>query len=269
MTVKRSQINGINYEYIDEGQGEVVLLLHGFPDSKKLWQHMIPRFLEAGYRVIAPDLRGFGNTDIADDYRIERSVKDMFDLLNTLRIKAAHVVGHDWGAFLGWYFSAFYPTVTNSFTALSVGHPNGYFRRGGYKQMFKGSYMGLFRVKGVAEYVLSSNNWELVKEMAESDRLKGDWLTDLHRPIRLTAGLNWYRHNLKKLPDIPSVKVPVMGLIGDNDPALTVNQMAESSRYVYQPFTYHVLKGQKHWLPETCPDEVFEHVVTFHQSLKQ
>lgn len=267
MSIERIQMNSINYEYIDEGNGEVVLLLHGFPDSKKLWHHMIPKFVEAGYRVIAPDLRGFGNTDIADDYRIERSAKDMFDLLNALNIRRAHVVGHDWGAFLGWYFSALYPTVVKSFTALSVGHPNGYFRRGGYKQMFKGSYIGLFRVKGLAEYVLSSNNWTLLREMAETEALKENWLIDLHRPIRLTAGLNWYRHNLKSLPDIPSVKVPVMGIIGENDPALTIKQMAESERYVYQPFTYHVLKNQGHWLPETSPDEVFDYIIKFHQQL--
>ena len=93
----------------DEGEGAPVLLLHGFPDSSRLWRHQISALVGAGMRAIAPDLRGFGESDRpeeVEDYAIARSVADMVALLDALDLERAHVVGHDWGAGLAWALAA-------------------------------------------------------------------------------------------------------------------------------------------------------------------
>ncbi|ULG74254.1 alpha/beta fold hydrolase [Macrococcus brunensis] len=261
--VKQLMINGIQYEFVDEGRGKPVLLLHGFPDSKKLWYQMMPQLIQNGYRVIAPDLRGYGNTALSDSYRIEDSAADMFTLLAQLDIARTHVIGHDWGACLGWYMAANYEPQVISFTALSVGHPSGYFRSGGLKQMMKGSYIGLFILPGVAEQVLAAGDYKALTLIAENDRMHEHWYMDLTRPGRLSSGLNWYRYNIKTIvAGIDAVNVPVMGIIGNQDPALTSAQMKASANYIYASFHYHEIEGG-HWLPETHANELNRLILPF------
>lgn len=265
------ELNGLNYHVIDQGEGVPVLLLHGFPDSSKLWTHMISLLNAEGYRVIAPDLRGYGKTQLAEDYTIQQSAKDLFDLLNALQIHNIKVVGHDWGSILGWYFAAHYPTVVESYVALSVGHPKAYFRRGTLKQLFKGSYVGLFLQRGIAEKVLSAGNYFVLRKMAgESEELEQQWLEDLPRPGRLTAGLNWYRanfniSNIGWIKNMPNVSVPVLGIIGAKDPALTIAQMQHSLYYVNGTFVSEVFDEEGHWMPMTCPHQLVTRLVEFYR----
>ena len=94
-------VDGVNLHVIDEGEGPAVLLLHGFPDSSALWRHQIPRLVDAGFRVLAPDLRGFGASDRPSNvsaYRMEVLVGDVLGILDAHRVERADVVGHDWGS---------------------------------------------------------------------------------------------------------------------------------------------------------------------------
>jgi len=126
-------INDLSFAVEDTGgDGASVLLLHGFPDSSALWRHQIPALTAAGYRVIAPDLRGYGDSDRpegADQYRLELLASDILGVLDALDVGSTSVVGHDWGAALGWGLAALTPERVNRFVALSVGHPGGYFGR--------------------------------------------------------------------------------------------------------------------------------------------
>src|SRR3954447_22900781 len=99
--MRRIAGDGVELTVQDEGDGEAVILLHGFPDTHRLWRNQIPALRDAGYRTIAPDLRGFGASDKpadVDAYRIHHSVADVVEILDALEIDSAHVVGHDWGA---------------------------------------------------------------------------------------------------------------------------------------------------------------------------
>src|SRR5439155_20638906 len=99
--MKRIEANGLTFAVLDEGEGQPVLLLHGFPDSSRLWRNQVPALVAAGYRVIAPDLRGFGESDKpenVDDYNILNIAADVFGILDALGVERTHVVGHDWGA---------------------------------------------------------------------------------------------------------------------------------------------------------------------------
>jgi pimeloyl-ACP methyl ester carboxylesterase len=125
--VKRITGDGVELAVLDEGEGHPVLLLHGFPDSSHLWRHQVPALVEAGFRAIAPDLRGFGQSDkpeAVEDYTITRSLEDLRALLDALGIERAHVVGHDFGAALAGVAAALAPERVERLVVLSVGHPN-------------------------------------------------------------------------------------------------------------------------------------------------
>ena len=101
MTSRRIAVGDVALALVDEGSGPPVLLLHGFPDSSHLWRHQLPALQSAGLRVIAPDLRGFGESDkppAVEDYAIAHSVRDLVGLLDALGLERVQVVGHDWGA---------------------------------------------------------------------------------------------------------------------------------------------------------------------------
>jgi pimeloyl-ACP methyl ester carboxylesterase len=118
--------DGVELAVLDEGEGHPVLLLHGFPDSSRVWRHQVAALSAAGMRAIVPDLRGFGESDkpaAVEGYAIARSVADMVAILDTLAIDRAHVVGHDSGAVVAWLLAALLPDRVDHLVAMSVGHP--------------------------------------------------------------------------------------------------------------------------------------------------
>ncbi|HEY7489879.1 MAG TPA: alpha/beta fold hydrolase, partial [Candidatus Tectomicrobia bacterium] len=124
MASRRIQVGGLHFHLLDAGSGPAVLLLHGFPDSSYLWRHQIPALVEAGFRAIAPDLRGFGDSDRPEGpeaYALACILEDLVGLLDSLHIERAHLVTHDWGAAAGWALAALRPERVNRLVALSVG----------------------------------------------------------------------------------------------------------------------------------------------------
>jgi pimeloyl-ACP methyl ester carboxylesterase len=124
--MRRVPGDGVSLAVLDEGEGRPVLLLHGFPDSY-VWRHQVPVLVESGMRVIAPDLRGFGESDkpeAVEEYAVSRSVTDMLALRDGLGIERTHVVGHDWGAGVAWVLAALAPARVERLVAMSVAHPN-------------------------------------------------------------------------------------------------------------------------------------------------
>lgn len=120
------EVNGIHLNVFDQGKGEVVLLLHGMPDTLNVWKYQIPVLLKAGYRVVAPDLIGYGESDkpkALEHYKSANVEKDLLALIDQLGLKDINLIGHDWGAVIGWDLVSFYPERFKSYVALSVGHP--------------------------------------------------------------------------------------------------------------------------------------------------
>ena len=106
------EVNGISLYVEEHGAGVPVLLMHGFPDSARLWRNQVPFLVSNGFRVITPDMRGFGRSGRPQEiaaYRLQNVVADVTGLLDALGIEAAHVVGHDWGAAVAWLTAAFVP----------------------------------------------------------------------------------------------------------------------------------------------------------------
>jgi len=148
----RVNVDGVGIEYQVTGEGRPVVLLHGFPDSGRLWRHQVPALAGAGFQVVVPDLRGYGRSDkpeAIEAYSLLLLAGDVMAILAELEITRAHVVGHDWGAALAWGLASLAPDTVDHLVALSVGHP-ATFRRTS-QQLEKSWYMLLFQFPGIAE----------------------------------------------------------------------------------------------------------------------
>ena len=252
-------INGLSLNVIIEGVGPDVLLVHGFPDSHQVWRHQIPALVAAGYRVIAPDIRGFGESKAPKgkgSYLVENFVSDLLALLDTLEIDKVRLVSHDWGAVIGWAFSIAHPQRVDRLVAMSVGHPAAY-PRGGLAQKLKGYYV-LICGSPLGERFMKLFDWRMFRLVLNYPPEVPHWQAEMSRPGRLYAGIGIYRDNLRLvLPHkYPKVTVPVMGIWSSGDHALSRKQMFISGEYVDAPWRYEQVDGASHWLQLDAPDKI-------------
>jgi pimeloyl-ACP methyl ester carboxylesterase len=281
LVVERTlRANGLSFNVAEAGDGPPVLLLHGFPDSWRLWRHQLAALAKAGHRVIAPDLRGFGKTDRpagVEEYKLRTLIADVVALLDVLHVDRAAVVGHDWGAALAWAMTRFVPDRVTRLVVVSVGHPLAG-AAAGLAQRQRSWYMLWFQFPGVAERVLPENDWAFFRQWAWKDARPGEdpdadrQVADLSRPGALTAGLNWYRANIDPATfvvsdptriSVPPVACPTMGVWSSGDFALTETQMTGSQRFVTGPWRYERLDGIDHWVPVHAPERLNELLVDF------
>jgi pimeloyl-ACP methyl ester carboxylesterase len=264
-----SGLDGLGIEVFVEGpeDGIPVLFMHGWPDSHTLWRHQVAALSEAGYRTITPDLRGFGDSDMAEDakaYHVSNVVTDMVAILDTLGLDKANVVAHDWGAAAGWGFAAFVPERVSSYVAVSVGHPKAFFEAG-LAQRMRSLYMLLFNLPEIAEEWFGMYGAEMLSAHRDREAV----LEALARPGRLTAGFGWYRANahprtvVKPPPELPPVTCPVMGIWGRGDVALCEAQMTGSENYVEGPWRYERIEEAGHWMQLEIPDRLNELLLDF------
>ena len=266
-------LNGVEIAYHDAGDraAPVILLLHGFPDSADLWRHQIPPLVEAGYRVVAPDLRGFGDSakpQEIDDYLMPKLVNDVVALTTSLGITKAHVVGHDWGAAIAWMYAFLMPRRVDRLIVLSVGHP-GTFENPTIEAREKTWYMLYYQFPGVSEKLLRQGGWRLFKQIIGGEGDQTRYLRDLAKPGALTAGLNLYRANrspeseLRTGGNFPPVLAPTLGIWSDGDKAMVEDAMTASEKYVKGTWRYQRVEGASHWIPLDAPDTVTDAILGF------
>jgi pimeloyl-ACP methyl ester carboxylesterase len=253
---------GVGIEVFVEGpdDGPPVLLMHGWPDSHRLWRHQVKALTDAGFRTIAPDLRGFGDSDKPTEveaYKVAHTVADMIAVLDALDVAQANVVCHDWGAVGGWGLAAFVPDRVEKLAALSVGHPTA-FVDAGFPQRMRSLYMLLFNIPVVAEQWFAMFGTQMLASHRDRDAV----IAELARPGALTASFGWYRANahpktvINPPPELPPVAMPVMGVWSSGDTALTERQMTGSAAYVEGPWRYERIDGAAHWMQLDAPDEL-------------
>ncbi|HET9975116.1 MAG TPA: alpha/beta fold hydrolase [Streptosporangiaceae bacterium] len=259
--MSRVDVNGVGIEYQVTGQGRPVVLLHGFPDSGRLWRHQVTALAEAGFRVIVPDLRGYGLSDKPSEveaYSLPLLAGDVMAVLADAGAERAHVVGHDWGAALAWAIASLAPGRVDHLAVLSVGHPSTFRRT--LEQRQKSWYMLLFQFPGVAERWLTENNWANMIGAGHPDA--DQVIADIETNGSLVPGLNWYRANVAPETwvgppvQLPPVQAPTMGIWSTGDFALTEVQMTDSAGNVAGPWRYERLDGPGHWLQLDAPDKV-------------
>ena len=256
-------VNGISLYVEEHGEGEPVLLLHGWPDSARLWRHQVPFLAAHGYRVITPDLRGFGRSERPAEvagYRLRNVVADVSALLDHLDIETAYVVGHDWGAAVAWLTAILGPARVRKLTAISVPHP---FAPPTLRQYEMAWYQLFFQFTDMAEATLAYDDWAWLRKFSRGYRDLEQAIADLSRPGALTASLNWYRANLAPRmpgppPALPPVAAPTLGIWSTGDHYLDGERMKNSAALVQGPWRYEEIPDASHWVPLDAPDRLNE-----------
>jgi pimeloyl-ACP methyl ester carboxylesterase len=267
--MSRVEVDGVGIEYDITGEGRPVMLLHGFLDSGRLWRHQVPALAGAGFQVIVPDLRGYGRSGkpaAAEAYSLPLLAGDVMAILTDLEIAQVHVVGHDWGAALGWVLASLAPGSVDHLAVLSVGHPATFL--GTLEQRQMSWYMLLFQFPGIAERWLTEDNWANFRSWArhpDADQV----IAELEADGSLTPGLNWYRANLPPEAwagppmQLPPVQAPTMGIWSTGDMALSETQMTDSAQNVAGPWRYERLDGPGHWLQLDAPVKINQLLLDF------
>lgn len=262
--------NGLRFYVVDEGAGTPVVLLHGFPDTSHLWRHLVPALVGAGYRAIAPDLRGRGKSERperVEDYKLTNSVADVAAIMDALGVERAHVVAHDWGAAVAWLFASLMPQRVDRLVAVSVPHPS---TRGrpSLEELQKGWYRLLFLFPNV-EATLQQDDWYLMRTLIQGGGDVEQYVADLSVPGALTAALNWYRANvaperLNAPPvQLPPIAASTMGVFSTGDLYLTEDAMQRSAAFVKGPWRYERIEGISHWIPADAPEQFNSLVLDF------
>jgi pimeloyl-ACP methyl ester carboxylesterase len=261
--------DGVSLNYLDEGNGPAVLLIHGFPDSINVWRHQIPALLAAGYRVIAADNRGMGQSDAPQevaDYDLEEIFADLLAILDECSIDRVAVVGHDWGAVIAWGLVERIGERATCFVPLSVGAPQCYAGCDDIRQKELGWYTLLFQMEGVAEEMLAGNDWKLFRQWTRDHDETQHYINDLAREGRLTAGINIYRANILSMLSGAtrySVIVPTLGLWSSDDAYLVEEQMVAAGRYVKADWRYERVPDAGHWMMLDRPDHINRLLLNF------
>jgi pimeloyl-ACP methyl ester carboxylesterase len=247
--------SGLRFHVVDEGKGTPIVLLHGFPDTARIWRSQIEALTAAGYRAIAPDLRGRGRSERpgrVSDYALSALVGDVTGIMDALGVRRAHVVGHDWGAGVAWALASLFPQRVDHLVVISVGFPG--VTRPDLEALQKAWYRLLFLFEGTAEELLQKDDWYLLRETLQGRGDVEQYIADLSEPGALTAGLNWYRANLPAdrllgpPPELPPVQAPTLGIFGTAEPYLTETSMVRSKERVRGPWRYERLEGIGHWV---------------------
>jgi pimeloyl-ACP methyl ester carboxylesterase len=253
----------VNLHVQTSGEGTPVLLIHGFPDSHRLWRHQIGPLTEAGFRTIAPDLRGLGESPKPTEveaYRLPTIVQE--DLIPLLDEAApAHVVGHDFGAALAWTIALLRPDLVRTLSVLSVGHPNMRATRT-LESREKGWYQLLFQFPEAEELFLRDDA-KLFREWIAPAADVEEYVADLSRPGAMTAALSYYRANLHPrnelaFRELPPCTVPTLGLWSSGDRFLTERQMQGSGEHCTAGFRYERVEDATHWMQIDQPERVTE-----------
>jgi pimeloyl-ACP methyl ester carboxylesterase len=241
--------------------GEVVLLLHGFPQTSWEWRHQLEALGTAGYRAVAPDQRGYSPRARpleVEAYHPERLVEDVVGMADALGVDRLHLVGHDFGGLVAWHTAARHADRLATLTVVSTPHPRVMARSilEGGEQREKSSYMLFFRSREAESYFLDDDAAGL-RQLYESSDLDDvdDYLRVLTEPGALTAALNWYRAlDRDVIERMGPVTTRTLYVWSTEDPALGRVAAEGTAEHVDGPYRFEVLDGVGHFVPELAPD---------------
>ena len=256
-------------------KGSPVLLLHGFPESSLEWEAQLVALARAGYRAVAPDLRGYssGARPLGiDDYALTQLAGDVFAIADALGFARFHLVGHDWGAAIAWEVAGERPERIASLTAVSVPHPTAFALAlaNDPDQQSKSTYITFFQQPDVPERTLLANDAAVLRGIygngpaaAHAD----DYVALLSEPGALTAALNYYRALGLTSSSAARTAVPTLYVWSTGDTALGRYGAERCGDYVDGPYRFETIDGVSHWVPEDAADELtsllLEHVAQY------
>lgn len=241
--------------------GIPVVLLHGFPQTSLCWDAVVPHLNAAGLRTIAPDQRGYSPRARpvgTAAYRSTELVNDVIGLMRSLGHESAHLVGHDWGAVVGWQAAAERSEHVRSLTAVSVPHTAafGWALREDADQQERSTYMTLLRQEGKAERVLLENDAQRLRAMFSDASPDDRYVAHLQQPGALTAALEWYRAMTRDFGDLGPVRVPTTYVWSNGDSAIGRAAAQRCGEFVDADYSFVELDTISHWVPEEAPERL-------------
>lgn len=259
------EVNGIRLHYVEEGQGELVILLHGFPEFWYGWRKQIP-VLSQHYRIVAPDMRGYNLSDkpqSVSEYKIETLASDIAELIKKLGNGKVILVGHDWGAAVAWVVGSLYPELLRKLVIINVPHP-AEMRRAliGFNlaQWTKSYYIFLFQLPWLPEWRMGRDLADIFRRTFAKFSPSGkppleeeiqEYVKAYSQPGALTGTINYYRAALRyqsKLDTTTLLPMPILMLWGEQDKALgkeltyNTKQYCENLEIVYDPTSGHFIQ---------------------------
>jgi pimeloyl-ACP methyl ester carboxylesterase len=269
--------NGIRLHVAEAGRGPLVVLLHGFPEFWWAWRHQIRGLSEAGFRVAAPDLRGYGASDKPPrGYDSLTCAADVAGLIRALGERDAVVVGHGWGGQIAWTLAAAHPDVVRRLVVLSAPHPLTWFRallRDG-RQRAASRYVARFQLPWHPE------RWLVADDAARVTEILAAWagprfpLAEAEGPCRAAmrilgaphCALEYYRWAVRSVPRSDGrrfraalrrpISAPVLHLHGALDRCVLPATVSGSERYVGADYRWRLLADVGHFPAEEAPEEV-------------
>lgn len=262
-TIKAS---GLEFECHFSGleSDDLIIFLHGFPESSFMWIKLMDEMALNGYYCVAPDLRGYSpkaRPSDTDSYQMKFLREDVIQIADALGRDRFHLVGHDWGAFIGWNTAAHYPNRIISWTALSIPHPGAFAKalKENKKQRKKSSYIKYFMIPYLSEWFIRRKDFKSFKKLwrkAEPEEQAYN-MAIFKGKGALTASLNYYRANLGKgkSEKIENITVPTLFIWGQHDLAVSEYAAELNSEYVSGPYQFLALDSG-HWLMQSSYEDV-------------
>lgn len=268
--------NGVKLHYVTQGEGPLMLMLHGFPEFWYSWRHQIPEFARH-YKVVALDLRGYNDSDKPHDsaaYVMDEFVMDIEGVIHGLGYERCVLVGHDWGGAIAWCFAYAYPEMIEKLIVLNIPHP-AMFREKLLtpEQFWRSWYVFLFQLPWLPEFLLSWNDYQMIagafKNMAANQTSFTQADLDAYKTAAakrgaLTAMVNYYRNVFSQLTnqEFGVLEVPTLMIWGEDDSALSKELTIGTEKYVADLQIYYI-PNCNHWVQQEQPQLVNRYMWEF------
>lgn len=268
--IRKVAVRDLTFDVAEQGvpDGRPVLLLHGFPQTHRAYDAVAARLAaaHAPLRLIAPDQRGYSPGARPADpsaYALPALAADLVGLLDACGIEHADVVGHDWGAMVGWYLAARYPERVRTLTAVSVPHPAAFAEAlaQSARQRKMSEYVQLFRDPEKAVQVLLEDDARRLRALYHPlpDSVIEPHLSVLGEPDALRAALNWYRAaKFGEGSSVPAIDAPVVFVWSTGDIAISRDAAERCVTYAAGPYRFVELEAVSHWIPDEAADALVD-----------
>lgn len=275
------ETNRIRLHCVTQGEGDLVVLLHGFPEFWYSWRHQIPA-LARHFKVVVPDLRGYNDSDKpSHGYDLDTLSADVRGLIRSLGYSKAHIIGHDWGGAIAWHLAHRFPQYLHKLAVLNAPHPQRFMQElvSNIDQLRRSWYLLAFQVPNVPEMLIRLSLKDFVKRLFQGQAIrKGAFTTRdteiyraaLEKPGVLSAALEHYRHFLS-LPSwfrhweraIAPIDVPTLVLWGEDDLFLSQTLLEGLEQWVTAPLKLKRIPQCGHWIQQEVPQTVNRELLQF------
>jgi pimeloyl-ACP methyl ester carboxylesterase len=261
-------VNGVRLHCVVEGEGPLVFLLHGFPETSHAWRKQMPT-LATRFRVVAPDLRGYGGSDkpvgIAA-YRTAVIADDIAALVRAFGAERAHIVGHDWGGAVAWTLAMLHPEAVDRLAVLNCPHPAVMKRalRSSWTQMRRSWYIFAFQLPWLPEWALGREGAQAIKDALRRSSKPGtfseadldEYARAFSAPGAVGAALNYYRAAVRSSVPSAKIKAPTLLIWGEDDVALGIELTRGMDDLFAIKLRVEYVPDTSHWVMEERPEVV-------------